>query len=142
MNDDGMRRALEQCLGKRRAGEPGALIRREMGIRAGRRRVDVVVIGREISGYETKSGAGSLARPDGRARDHGLVLDQTTLVIAPGTSDRQSRRSQAGRRQSAPPGRRQRRKRPGSPGPTRGPTPSPWRSCNHSCIPSRKMADG
>ena len=83
MNDGGIRRALEQHLRERHAGEPGTLIRHEMGICAGRRRVDVAVIGREISGYEIKSGADSLARLAGQARDYGLVLDRAALVTAP-----------------------------------------------------------
>ena len=83
MNDGDIRRTLEQRLRKRHAGEPGTLIRHEMGICAGRRRIDVAVIDREISGYEIKSDADSLTRLAGQARDYGLVLDRATLVTAP-----------------------------------------------------------
>ena len=83
MNDGDIRRTLEQSLRKQHAGEPGTLIRHEMGICAGRRRIDVAVIGREISGYEIKSDADSLTRLAGQARDYGLVLDRATLVTAP-----------------------------------------------------------
>ena len=83
MNDGDIRRILEHHLRRRHAGEPGTLIRHEMGICAGRRRIDVAVIGREISGYEIKSDADSLTRLAGQAQDYGLVLDRATLVTAP-----------------------------------------------------------
>ena len=69
--------------------------RREMGIRTGRRRVDAAVMGREISGCETRSSAGSPARPDGQAQGHGPLPGQAA-PRPPGASRGRSERFQAG----------------------------------------------
>ena len=71
-----VRRALERLLEARNEGP----VRHEMGICAGRRRVDVATLGEEIRGYEIKSGQDSLYRLPGQIRDYGRTLDRATLV--------------------------------------------------------------
>jgi hypothetical protein len=61
-------------------GDAETLIRQEMGLCAGGRRVDVAVINGELSGFEIKSDHDTLARLAGQAAAYGRVLDRVTLI--------------------------------------------------------------
>ena len=80
MRDCDIRSELHVLLHQQHAGEPDTLIRHEMGLCAGKRRVDVAILNGEIAGYEIKSDVDSLSRLHGQADDYGQVLDRVTLV--------------------------------------------------------------
>lgn len=80
MRDSDIRLALDALLRARHAGEPDTIIRHEVGICAGKRRIDVAIINSEISGYEIKSDEDTLNRLEGQAETYGHVLDRATLV--------------------------------------------------------------
>lgn len=80
MRDRDIRGALVQHLQQCHGSEPDTLIRHEVGICAGRRRVDVAVVNGEIAGYEIKSDEDTLARLEGQAAAYGQVLDRATIV--------------------------------------------------------------
>lgn len=80
LRDLDIRRALRALLAEGHAGEPGARVVDELGIRQGSARVDLAVINGSINGFEIKSDADRLDRL-GRQRDaYGTVLDTVTLV--------------------------------------------------------------
>ena len=55
------------------------LVRHEVGICAGKRRVDVAVVNGEFSGYEIKSDFDTLTRLAGQATAYGQVLDRAII---------------------------------------------------------------
>ena len=61
-----------------------ALIRNELGVLGGRRRVDVVCVNGHLDGWEIKSDVDTLRRLVGQAQAFSGVLDRATLV----TTDR------------------------------------------------------
>ncbi len=80
MRDSDIRLALDALLRARHTGEPDTIIRHEVGICAGKRRIDVATINSEISGYEIKSDEDTLNRLEGQAETYGHVLDRAILV--------------------------------------------------------------
>lgn len=79
MRDFEIRRALDAKL-RSRYGD-AAVIRHEMGLAAGSRRVDVAVISAtELAGYEIKSDHDTMYRMHGQADAYNRVLDRATLV--------------------------------------------------------------
>ena len=60
------------------------MVRHELGICAGKRRVDVAVINGELSGWEIKSDVDTLRRLAGQVTAYSSVLDRAVLV----TTDR------------------------------------------------------
>lgn len=83
MRDGDIRRELDDQLRRRHAEEPDTLIRHEMGLCAGERRIDVALLNGEISGYEIKSDEDTLFRLLGQATVYAQVLDRVTLVTTP-----------------------------------------------------------
>ncbi|WP_024934033.1 sce7726 family protein [Actinomadura welshii] len=79
-----VRQSLLSLLQDRHRDDPDTLIRHEMGLCAGARRVDLAVINGELAGFEIKSDQDTLERLAGQAADYGRVLDRVTLV----TTDR------------------------------------------------------
>ena len=82
--DCDIRLALEARLVQQHGDEPDTLIRHEVGICAGKRRIDVAVVNSELVGYEIKSDVDTLTRLAGQADAYGSVLDRAVLV----TTDR------------------------------------------------------
>lgn len=80
MRDSDIRSALVTLLWEHRGGESDTLIRHELGLCAGERRVDVAVINGELAGYEIKSDVDTLVRLTGQAEVYRRVLDRTTIV--------------------------------------------------------------
>lgn len=80
MRDGDIRRELAAFLRQQHAHDPDTLIRHEMGLCAGKRRIDVALLNGEISGYEIKSDEDTLVRLLGQADAYGRVLDRVTLV--------------------------------------------------------------
>lgn len=78
--DCDIRLALETKLVQDHGDEPDTLIRHEVGICAGKRRVDVALVNGELAGYEIKSDMDTLARLTGQAEAYGSVLDRAILV--------------------------------------------------------------
>ena len=80
MRDGDIRRKLDSLLRQRHAGDSNTLIRHEMGLCGGERRIDVALLNGEISGYEIKSDEDTLFRLLGQADAYKRVLDRVTLV--------------------------------------------------------------
>lgn len=80
MRDSDIRLALDKLLRKRHANEPDTIIRHEVGLCAGKRRIDIAIINSEIIGYEIKSDEDTLNRLEGQAEAYGHVLDKAILV--------------------------------------------------------------
>lgn len=84
MHDPEIRAALDARLQLRFAGQADTLIRHELGVCQGARRVDVAVINGHLDGWEIKSDFDSLSRLPGQAELYSKVLDRAWLV----TTDR------------------------------------------------------
>lgn len=80
MRDGDIRRELDILLRRQHADDPHTLIRHEVGLCAGERRIDLALLNGEISGYEIKSDEDTLLRLLGQAEVYGRVLDRVTLV--------------------------------------------------------------
>ena len=80
MRDSDIRLALDALLRERNNTEPDTVIRHEVGLCAGKRRIDVAVINSEIIGYEIKSDEDTLNRLEGQVEVYGAVLDKAVLV--------------------------------------------------------------
>ena len=88
MRDGDIRRELDALLRQQHAGAPDTLIRHEMGLCGGERRIDVALLNGEISGYEIKSDEDTLFRLLGQADAYRRVLDRITLVTTPRHQDK------------------------------------------------------
>ncbi|MBN8226696.1 sce7726 family protein [Corallococcus macrosporus] len=82
MRDFDVRQALTASLKAAHAGEPGTLIREELGLEHGQVFVDVAVINGELHGYELKSERDTLARLPRQVEAYSAVLDRATLVVS------------------------------------------------------------
>lgn len=87
MRDVDVRRSLHAALEYEHRGDDSTLILDELGIANGRRRVDVAVVNGELTGYEIKSAADTLARLAGQADLYNRVFDRMWLLAAPGHVD-------------------------------------------------------
>ncbi|WP_162561529.1 sce7726 family protein [Salinispora mooreana] len=84
MRDSDIRQALTARLASKHHSKPDTYIRHELGLCAGRTRVDVAVINGHISGFEIKSDEDKLSRLGMQAELYSRVLDRASLV----TTDR------------------------------------------------------
>lgn len=91
MRDAEIRGALHVRLTESLASHPNTLIRHELGVYAGGRRVDVAAINGHLDGWEIKSDVDSLARLEGQIEAFSAVLDRSWLV----TTDRHLSKAQA-----------------------------------------------
>ena len=80
MRDSDIRLVLDALLRARHVREPDTIIRHEVGLCAGKRRIDVIIVNSELSGYEIKSDEDTLNRLLGQAETYGCVLDRAILV--------------------------------------------------------------
>lgn len=80
LRDTDIRHALDHHLRRQHRDDPTTLIRHELGLCAGSRRVDVAVLNGEMAGYEIKSDEDTLVRLAGQAHAYSLVLDRAILV--------------------------------------------------------------
>lgn len=80
MRDYEIRLALDNALRVEHGDDADTLIRHELGLCAGRRRIDVALINGELTGYEIKSDEDTLVRLAGQAEAYGRVLDRAILV--------------------------------------------------------------
>ena len=78
--DCDIRLALEAKLVRDHGDEADTLIRHEVGICAGKRRIDVALVNGEFAGFEIKSDMDKLSRLAGQAEAYGNVLDRAILV--------------------------------------------------------------
>jgi hypothetical protein len=88
VRDSDIRAALMTHVLATHFAEPGTLLRHELGICAGQRRVNVALINGEIAGWEIKSDEDTLTRLAGQVDAYGQVLDRATLVTTPRWVDR------------------------------------------------------
>ncbi|MFE3458287.1 sce7726 family protein [Nocardiopsis aegyptia] len=84
LRDTDIREVLTAELQARYADDPQTLIRHELGLCAGERRVDLAVVNGEMVGYEIKSDVDRLDRLAGQAAAYGRVFDRMSIV----TTDR------------------------------------------------------
>ena len=80
MRDSDIRLALHSLLLEKHGGDRNTLIRHEVGLCAGKRRIDVALINGELAGYEIKSDEDTLSRLAGQAEVYSRVLDRAILV--------------------------------------------------------------
>ncbi len=80
MRDPDIRLALHASLLGQYGNEPDTLIRHEVGLCAGERRIDVILVNGELAGYEIKSDEDTLHRLAGQAETYNRVLDKAILV--------------------------------------------------------------
>jgi hypothetical protein len=78
--DTDLRQVLDFSLRERFSESSSTVIRHEVGICEGARRIDVAMINGHFSGWEIKSDYDSLRRLPGQVEAYGLVLDYATLV--------------------------------------------------------------
>lgn len=89
LRDADIRQVLDADLRAHHTDTPGVLIRHELGLCAGARRVDLAVISDEqMTGYEIKSDTDTLARLAGQAKAYGQVFDRMVLVATDRHLDR------------------------------------------------------
>jgi hypothetical protein len=88
MRDSDIRFALDALLRERHNGDSDTVIRHEVGLCAGKRRIDIAIINSEIVGYEIKSDEDTLNRLEGQAEVYGDVLDKAILVTTERHLDR------------------------------------------------------
>ncbi len=79
LRDSDIRGALDSLLWQVHATD-NSLIRHELGVCAGSRRIDVAVVNGEFAGYEIKSDEDSLIRLAQQADAYGRVLDRAVIV--------------------------------------------------------------
>ena len=80
MRDSDIRLVLDKVLKEKYNSEPDTVIRHEVGLCAGKRRIDIATINSEIVGYEIKSDEDTLLRLKGQAEAYGYVLDKAIIV--------------------------------------------------------------
>ncbi len=80
LRDSDIRATLHASLLEQYGADPNTLIRHEVGLCAGERRIDVVLVNGELAGYEIKSDEDTLNRLAGQAETYGRVLDRAILV--------------------------------------------------------------
>jgi hypothetical protein len=83
MRDIDIRVALDRDLRAVHADDPDTVIRHEVGLEEGRRRIDVATVNGALSGWEIKSDVDTLTRLAGQADAYGRVLDYVTIVTTP-----------------------------------------------------------
>lgn len=81
MRELDVRRSLTSELEAAHASDPRTIIRDELPVCSGRRRVDVAVINGELTGYEIKSDVDKLVRLAGQSEMYGRVFDRMWLVV-------------------------------------------------------------
>lgn len=80
MRDPEIRLALDESLRALAGDDPDTIIRHELGLEEGRRRIDVAVLNGSLSGWEIKSDADTLTRLAGQADAYARVFDYVSLV--------------------------------------------------------------
>lgn len=80
MRDHEIRIALDGLLRLKYAHESNTVVRHEVGLCAGKRRIDVVTVNDELNGYEIKSDEDTLHRLLGQAAAYQEIFDNATLV--------------------------------------------------------------
>lgn len=80
MRDPDIRQALDRELTLLHCMNPHTVIRHELGLCAGTRRIDVAVVNGSLDGWEIKSDVDTLARLAGQAAVYAQVLDHVTVV--------------------------------------------------------------
>nr|WP_255545995.1 MULTISPECIES: sce7726 family protein [unclassified Nesterenkonia] len=80
LDDLVIRQALDSRLRRSNRDVPGAVVRHELGVDNGARRVDVAVLNGHFAGWEIKSDRDTLARLGDQAEAFGKVMDYLTIV--------------------------------------------------------------
>ncbi len=88
MRDIDIRGALDRQLRQLHAGHSDTLIRHELGLEEGRRRIDLAVVNGSLAGWEIKSDVDTLYRLEGQAETYGRVFDYVTLATTNKYSNR------------------------------------------------------
>ena len=80
LNDLDIRRALDAKLKRRFLGKRDVVIRHELGVDAGSRRVDIAVMNGHLAAWEIKSDKDTLKRLPEQAQSFGRVMDYLSIV--------------------------------------------------------------
>lgn len=80
MRDADIRRALENRLTEQHGDDPSTMIRHELGLCSGSRRVDLAVVNGHLAGWEIKSDFDTLKRLAGQAVVYNRVFDRLSIV--------------------------------------------------------------
>lgn len=80
MRDIDIRRELDRRIRARPAQMRDAVVRHEVGIVEGERRIDLAVFNGHFTGYEIKSDVDTLSRLPAQAEAYGRVMDYLTIV--------------------------------------------------------------
>jgi hypothetical protein len=91
VRDADIRQILSAHLREQHCSDASTVFRDELGICAGKARVDFAVINGELSGYEIKSDQDSLGRLPRQVESYSRVLDRATLVTTERHLERASR---------------------------------------------------
>ncbi|MHC6177257.1 sce7726 family protein [Glutamicibacter sp. X7] len=87
-NDIDIRLALDEKLQNKYAQDSDAIIRHELGVDMGNRRIDVAVLNGHLAGWEIKSDKDTLARLPDQAAAFSKVMDYLTIVTTAKYLDR------------------------------------------------------
>ncbi|MFJ5146896.1 sce7726 family protein, partial [Glutamicibacter sp. NPDC088455] len=79
-NDIDIRLALDERLQRKHGNDPNVLIRHELGVDMGNRRVDLAVLNGHLAGWEIKSDRDTLLRLPEQADAFSKVMDYLTIV--------------------------------------------------------------
>jgi hypothetical protein len=88
MHDIDIRLALDADLRREHRAHPDTVIRHELGLQEGRRRIDVALLNGHLAGWEIKSDVDTLVRLAGQADVYGKVFDFVTIVTTARYLDR------------------------------------------------------
>jgi hypothetical protein len=80
MRDRDIRLALDDLLRSQHPLDENTIIRHEVGLCTGKRRIDVITINSELDGYEIKSDEDTLYRLSGQAAMYEEIFDRAILV--------------------------------------------------------------
>ncbi|WP_133159127.1 sce7726 family protein [Arthrobacter glacialis] len=80
LNDLDIRQTLDAQLQRRFLGNDDVVIRHELGVDTGNRRIDMAVLNGHLAGWEIKSDKDTLKRLPGQADSFGRVMDYLSIV--------------------------------------------------------------
>lgn len=87
-NDIDIRLALDERLQRKHGNDPNVLIRHELGVDMGNRRIDLAVLNGHLAGWEIKSDRDTLLRLPEQADAFSKVMDYLTIVTTAKYLDR------------------------------------------------------
>ena len=81
MNDDQIREALIRKVLSKYLANPNNYLKEELGLRHGSNRIDIVLIGEKLHGFEIKSDRDNLQRLTEQSLIYSKIFDKMTLIV-------------------------------------------------------------